>query len=261
VVAKDRSCGCGHEQSRHEHRTGACMHGCGCAAFHSRRWGARRTFVSPQLADGEVKPEGTDAVALAALGRAGSALGLAAAALNAADKALRSLAPRRPGGLLADRAPRAARPAFGKTKGERAILIAVAQHPDGVTREQLTVLTGYKRSSRDTYLQRLRSSGHVEDGDRIRVTPDGKSALGSDYRQLPTGPALVEHWRQRLPGGELAIFEVVLRLSPVTREAISASTGYKRSSRDTYLQRLKSRELIRFTPEGDVEIHELLRAS
>ena len=39
-------------------------------------------------------------------------------------------------------------------KGERACLIAMAQHPDGVTREQLTVLTGYKRSSRDAYIQR-----------------------------------------------------------------------------------------------------------
>lgn len=40
-------------------------------------------------------------------------------------------------------------------RGERACLIAAAQHPNGVTRPQLTVLTGYKRSSRDAYLQRL----------------------------------------------------------------------------------------------------------
>lgn len=40
--------------------------------------------------------------------------------------------------------------------GEKACLIATAQYPGGVRREQLTVLTGYKRSSRDAYIQRLR---------------------------------------------------------------------------------------------------------
>jgi hypothetical protein len=46
--------------------------------------------------------------------------------------------------------------------------MAVAQYPEGVTREQLSVLTGYKRSSRDTYVQRLR--------ERVASTP---TATGS----------------------------------------------------------------------------------
>jgi uncharacterized protein len=130
--------------------------------------------------------------------------------------------------------------------GERKILTAAAQHPEGVSREQLTVLTGYKRSSRDTYLQRLRARGLVLDGDRIVATETGIAELGDAYQPLPTGSALLEHWRQRLPAGELACLEVAVAKYPeaVDREAISEATSYQRSSRDTYLQRLRSRQLI-----------------
>lgn len=48
--------------------------------------------------------------------------------------------------------------------------ITVAQHRRGVTREALTILTGYKRSSRDTYLQRLRARALVEtEGGAVRA--------------------------------------------------------------------------------------------
>lgn len=41
-------------------------------------------------------------------------------------------------------------------KGERAVLTAIAQHSHaGCSREQITVLTRYKRSTRDLYIQRL----------------------------------------------------------------------------------------------------------
>jgi chromosome segregation and condensation protein ScpB len=145
-------------------------------------------------------------------------------------------------------------------KGERVILAAVAQHPDGVTREQLTVLTGYKRSSRDTYLQRLQVAGNVmTSGGRIHVTEEGVTALGSDYAPLPTGRALQDYWLKRLPTGEKVVLEVVLLAypQPVDREAISEATGYKRSSRDTYLQRLASRELIT-TDRGTVKVSDML---
>jgi hypothetical protein len=48
-------------------------------------------------------------------------------------------------------------------KGPRIVLTAIAQHTAGVSREQLTVLTGYKRSSRDTYLQLLRQRALIAD--------------------------------------------------------------------------------------------------
>jgi hypothetical protein len=71
----------------------------------------------------------------------------------------------------------------GGQSGERRILTAIAQHPDGVTREQLTVLTGYKRSSRDTYLQRLRAQALVAETDRIRVTAQGLTWLGPNFKR------------------------------------------------------------------------------
>ncbi len=75
-------------------------------------------------------------------------------------------------------------------KGERAVLIAAAQHPNGVTRQQLTVLTGYKRSSRDAYIQRLRERGYIDAGERIQATADGgrpweRLRAAADRRRAP----------------------------------------------------------------------------
>jgi hypothetical protein len=61
-------------------------------------------------------------------------------------------APRRP---VAPPASRGTVTTPGIGKGERSVLIAIAQSEGGVARDTLTVLTGYKRSSRDTYIQRL----------------------------------------------------------------------------------------------------------
>lgn len=131
--------------------------------------------------------------------------------------------------------------------GERLILIATAQYPEGVTREQLTILSGYKRSSRDTYIQRLQSRGFITaTRDRVTATPEGIEKLGNDYKPLPTGQALIEYWLGRLSGGEKAIFEVVIREYPneIARNSLDEQINYKRSSRDTYIQRLKARQLI-----------------
>lgn len=132
-------------------------------------------------------------------------------------------------------------------KGERTILSAVAQYPAGAARDQLSVLTGYKRSSRDTYLQRLSSAGYVESaGGLIRATDAGIDALGSDYEPLPQGQELQDYWRARLPEGERRVLDVLVAAYPdaVRREQIDEKTGYRRSSRDTYLQRLRSRRLV-----------------
>lgn len=138
-------------------------------------------------------------------------------------------------------------------KGERAVLTAIAQHTEGCTREQLTVLTGYKRSSRDTYLQRLREQGLIEaDGDRLVAIDPAYVVLGSDFEPLPTGDALQTYWRGRLTGGEQKILELLCQNHPMvlTRDEITHATGYKRSSRDTFLQRLGSRRLVDATREG-----------
>lgn len=150
----------------------------------------------------------------------------------------------------------------GLGKGERQVLAAIAQHPEGVDREQLSVLTGYKRSSRDTYLQRVKAAGLIEQrGDAITATLTGIGWLGPDFEPLPTGEALRRHWLQRLPEGERKILEILLSDYPgsVPRNDLDELTGYKRSSRDTYLQRLAARKLIT-ADRGEVRASDTLFA-
>lgn len=145
--------------------------------------------------------------------------------------------------------------------GERSVLTAIAQNPSGADREQISILTGYKRSTRDAYLQRLGTRGLIEvRGDTIEATPAGIDALGSDFEPLPTGAALREHWIGRLPEGERAIFEQVCAAypDPVTGDALTDATSYKRSTRDAYVQRLAARKLVERVGRGEVRASEVL---
>lgn len=152
-------------------------------------------------------------------------------------------------------------PDSGIGKGERAILIAIAQYKSGVTREQISVLTGYKRSTRDAYLQRLVAAGLYEaSGDFLFATKRGFEVLGPSFEPLPTGPALREHWLRELPEGERKILEVAIHHypNPVARDDIGAATLYKRSTRDAYLQRLNNRKLVLDHGSGMVRASETL---
>lgn len=131
-------------------------------------------------------------------------------------------------------------------KGERLCLAAMAQHRSGITRQHLTIITGYKRSTRDAYIQRLREKEFCsENGGRLHPTDTGLSVLG-EFDLLPEGEALQQHVLSTLPEGERAVLATVLPAYPegMEREAISDATGYKRSTRDAYIQRLSTRELV-----------------
>lgn len=97
-------------------------------------------------------------------------------------------------------------------------------------------------------MQRLVSKGYVDaiPGGAVLATAAGVAALGSDFEPLPTGAALLAFWRQRLPPGELAVLEAAVAAYPATadRDRVSEDTGYKRSSRDAYIQRLAARKLV-----------------
>ncbi len=131
--------------------------------------------------------------------------------------------------------------------GERAVLGAVAQHQDGITREHLTVLTGYKRASRNTYLQRLSQAGLIEaQGDKFIVTAAGMAELGDDFAPVPaSGPELVEHVMRTLPTGEAKVLKALLdHPNGLERDTITELTEYTRASRNTYIQRLGARQLV-----------------
>jgi hypothetical protein len=136
--------------------------------------------------------------------------------------------------------------------GEVAVLTAALQYP-GLDRKRLGILTGYKRSSRDAYIVRLASKGLVEvNANALHPTEAGHAALNGNFEPLPTGAALVEYWRARLPEGERKVLDVLLEDGEVKREHIDEMTGYKRSSRDAYLVRLKARGLVEFSGPGTV---------
>lgn len=157
--------------------------------------------------------------------------------------------PEAPAGTIPSRraeAPKSWAPSRGQTKGARAILGVIAQSgARGITDAGVTVATGYKETSRYTYLNALRSDGHVVSRDgRHFATNEGIRSLG-DYERLPTGRALLEYWRERLPPGESVIFESV-RAGSCTMASLVATSGYKETSIYTYLNRLRARELVSY---------------
>jgi DNA-binding MarR family transcriptional regulator len=142
--------------------------------------------------------------------------------------------------------------------GEIKILTAIAQHSEGVSPEQITVLTGYKRSSRNTYMQRL--SQHrliLRRNDIFYATDLGIETLGTEFLPLPTGAELRAYWLRELPEGEKRLLAELIKHYPasIDQDMLSAATNYKRSSRNTYLQRLRARQLIVSENDG------MLRAS
>lgn len=68
------------------------------------------------------------------------------------------------------------------SSGERRILIALAQHPQGRSKVQVAVLTGYAAAGGgfNNYLGALRSHGLIQgDGDRLTITDAGIEAPGT----------------------------------------------------------------------------------
>jgi len=144
--------------------------------------------------------------------------------------------------------------------GEAAVLRALIMYPNGLMRDQLGVLTGYKRSSRDSYIARLKERGFVTtDGQRCQVTARGGAAM-PDAEPLPTGAALRTWWLERLPTGERAILEHLIASypDPMARSTLDEQTEYKRSSRDSYISRLAARELVQVLSHGSVRASETL---
>jgi uncharacterized protein len=152
-------------------------------------------------------------------------------------------------------------------KGERAVLTAIAQNPDGATRDQVSALTGFKKQTRDAYVGRLVRRGFVHDpvrGGPLQATPEGIAALGASFKPLPTGDALVAYWKAKLPQGECAIFSTLVEAWPggLTREVISDQTGFVKQTRDAYIGRLVRRKIVeKPTRGGDVYASKALMKS
>jgi len=138
----------------------------------------------------------------------------------------------------------------GLGKAERAVLAVLAQHPQGRSRVQLALLTGYsvKSSSLSNALGRLRSDGLVGRGDPIRIEPAGQQLAAGRFEPLPTGQALYEHWAGQLGRAERTVLDALVRAWPdeLTRDGLAAASGYSAtsSSLSNALGRLRSLELV-----------------
>ncbi len=134
--------------------------------------------------------------------------------------------------------------------GARKILIALAQYPDGRTKVQVAILTGYAHGGGGfiNYLGSLRSKGYITGGnDRLRITEAGVVALGG-FTPLPTGAELLEHWRRKLGKAERAALDVLISVYPesLPSETVAERAGYAPGTGgiNNAFSRLRTLELI-----------------
>lgn len=136
------------------------------------------------------------------------------------------------------------------SKAQRAILAVLAQFPEGRTKRQVAMLTGYsgKGGGFNNALSALRSAGLIERGEPILATDAGVAAIGTDWEPLPTGPALAEHWLGQLSKAEGLILRALLDAYPssLTKDEIAEQAGYAANGGgfNNALSRLRTLELI-----------------
>jgi hypothetical protein len=136
------------------------------------------------------------------------------------------------------------------SKAERAVLNVLAQFPDGLTKVQVALLSGYsvKSSSLGNALSQLRTWGLIERGQPLKITPDGVAFMGDDIEPVPEGAALVEYWLNRLGRAEAAVLRVHLAAWPdaLAKGSVADRSGYSvtSSSLGNALSRLRALELI-----------------
>lgn len=141
--------------------------------------------------------------------------------------------------------------------GEFRVLTAIAQHQrSGASRVQLTIVTGYKKSTLNLYIQRLRQQELAEtrDDGLLFPTSAGIDALGPNFQPLPTGRALLEHWLRELPEGERRVLSAAVAVHPrgIHRGDLQEQAGYMKSTLNLYIQRLKARRLLADAGRGEV---------
>lgn len=121
---------------------------------------------------------------------------------------------------------------IGKT--ERNVLTVLVLH-GALTHAQIALLSGYsvKASTIGVALSKLRKAELVDtNGQPVRATQAGVDFLGSDIEPLPTGPDLLEYWRNRFGLTERRVLDVLVAAWPndSTLGEIAEITGYSASA-------------------------------
>lgn len=143
----------------------------------------------------------------------------------------------------------------GPRSGQRRMLIALAQRPQGLTRKQLAVRAGMAQSGTfNTYLSAARANAWLkDDGQLFQITDAGLASLGS-YDPLPTGRELLNYWLGQLgESGAARMLQAAVDAWPnaLTKAELCEQAGMKQSgTAGTYLSKLRTLQLI----EGKVEL-------
>jgi len=135
-------------------------------------------------------------------------------------------------------------------KAERLILTALAQYPEGRTKIQVAVLTGYAVGGGgfNNAIGALRSAGRINgSADRLVITPQGISDLGP-FDPLPQGQDLLRYWLGQLGKAERKALEELAAAYPRTlsKPQLAARAGYEPGGGgfNNALSRLRTLELI-----------------
>jgi hypothetical protein len=147
---------------------------------------------------------------------------------------------------------------------ERRILTVLAQYPNGRTKVQVAVLTGYAHSGGgfNNAISALRTKGWLSGGgDSLRITDAGFVALG-EYQPLPTGEDLQRYWMGELGKAEREVLQVLCAVFPavLSKEDVArrTPTQYEPTGGgfNNALSRLRTLELI--DGRGELRASEVL---
>lgn len=154
-------------------------------------------------------------------------------------------------------------PQGGKLPKAQAAIIGVLAQRGAQTAVQVAMLTGYsvKGGGFNNALGALRSAGLVVGSkDRLELTADGHAAA-ADVPPLPTGEALLDHWRGTFGKAERLIFDVLVDAWPQTRtrDEVADLTGYAPNGGgfNNAVGRLRTLQLISGGKDALVVIDEL----
>lgn len=112
--------------------------------------------------------------------------------------------------------------------GPQRKLLAVLATYGPRSKRQLALQAGYSESGGgfNNPLGALRSNGWVEKGTPIAITEAGLEALG-EFEALPSGPELLSHWLETLPGPAAKILATLVEHGPLAKDELAALAGYE----------------------------------
>lgn len=133
--------------------------------------------------------------------------------------------------------------------GEKTILKVIAGDSEGLTSDDIAILTGYKSTARYEHLRKLFANGYVSiNGEKYFATEAGISALGSDYEPRLTGTDLQHQVLLRMPqNDEKKILEILIDGHfdrTFSKEDLQEMINKKSTATYEALRRLSAKKLI-----------------